>query len=225
MLKLDTNKIQRATDVFNLLEKATKGMPEPMSRVINEKFGGNPFLILISCLLSLRAKDSVTLPICLELFKIAKTPQEILDIPDKKLEKIIYKTGFYKKKAAQLKHVSQVILEKYNGIVPDDKQELLSIKGIGIKTANLVLGEAFKIPAICVDTHVHKISNRLGLVKTNTPAQTEKELEKLLPKKYWIDWNYLLVKWGQNICVPVSPFCSKCVLNKICPRIGVTKSR
>lgn len=200
-------------------------MPEPMSKTISREYKRDPFLILISCLLSLRAKDTTTLPICRELFKLAKTPKQILAVPINKLEGIIYKTGFYKRKAHQLHYVSKLLLEKYDGKVPDTKEELLSIKGVGVKTANLVLSEAFGIPAICVDTHVHKISNRLGLVKTKTAEQTETELQKILPEKYWNDWNPLLVMWGQNICVPVSPFCSKCILSPICPKVGVTKRR
>lgn len=223
---MNTKKLtERAIEVIHLLKRATKDMPEPMSRTISREYRGDPFLILISCLLSLRARDKTTLPICRNLFKIAKTPQQILDIPLKQLEKIIYKTGFYKHKAKQLHYVSELLIEKYDGKVPNNKQELLSIKGIGVKTANLVLSEAFGIPAICVDTHVHKISNRLGLVKTKTAEQTEIALQKVLPKRYWSDWNPLLVMWGQNICVPVSPFCSKCILSPICPKIGVTKRR
>lgn len=196
-----------------------------MSRIIKREYNGDPFLILISCLLSLRAKDVVTLPICRELFSKAKTPQEIIDLPRAQLEKIIYKSGFYKRKAKALKQVSQTILDKYNGIVPRTKQELLSIQGVGPKTANLVLAEAFNIPAICVDTHVHTISNRLGIVHTTTVKETEKALERILPQEYWIDWNSLLVTWGQNVCLPVSPICSQCVLNDICPKIGVLKRR
>lgn len=200
-------------------------MVQPMVFTISEEFGKSPFLILISCLLSLRAKDSTTLPICRVLFNKAQTPQELLAIPIPELEKIIYKTGFYKRKAAQLHFVSRELLERFGGNVPKTEKELLSIKGVGIKTANLVLAEAYNIPAICVDTHVHKISNRLGLVDTKTPEETEKALKKVLPQKYWIEWNRLLVMWGQNICVPVSPFCSKCEIYDYCERVGVKKSR
>lgn len=200
-------------------------MVQPMVFTISDEFGKNPFLILISCLLSLRAKDTTTLPICRILFKKAQTPEEILAIPLPKLEKIIYKTGFYKRKAKQLHLVSKEILERFGGVVPKTERELLSIKGVGIKTANLVLAEAYDIPAICVDTHVHRISNRLGIVKTKTPDATEKALKLVLPKKYWREWNRLLVMWGQNICVPVSPFCSKCAIYDYCDRVGVTRSR
>lgn len=200
-------------------------MVQPMVFTISEEFGKNPFLILISCLLSLRAKDTTTLPICRVLFKQAQTPQEILAISIPELEKIVYKTGFYKRKAAQLHYVSNELIRRFGGDVPRTEQELLSIKGVGIKTANLVLAEAYDIPAICVDTHVHKISNRLGLVKTKTPEETEKALKLVLPQQYWIEWNRLLVMWGQNICVPVSPYCSKCPIYDQCDRVGVVKSR
>jgi len=200
-------------------------MVQPMVFTISDEFGKNPFLILISCLLSLRAKDTTTLPICRILFKKAQTPQKILAIPLPELEKIIYKTGFYKRKAKQLHFVSKELLTRFGGNVPSTEQELRSIKGVGLKTANLVLAEAYDIPAICVDTHVHKISNRLGIVKTKTPEETEKALKQVLPKKYWREWNRLLVMWGQNICVPVSPFCSKCAIYDYCDRVGVTKSR
>lgn len=216
---------KKALEVIEILRVATRGMQPTLSQSIKDDFGDDPFLILVSCLLSLRAKDVITLPICRDLFKVAKTPQKILDIPLNKLENIIYKSGFYKTKAKTLHSVSEDLLQRFKGKVPKTKKELLSIKGIGIKTANLILGEAFGIPAICVDTHVHKVSNRLGVIKTKTPEQTEKALEELLPKKHWIEWNPLIVKWGQNICVPISPWCSKCKLYDLCQRVGVTKRR
>jgi endonuclease III len=207
------------------LKDATKNFTPTLVDSIIKEYGKDPFLVLISCLLSLRAKDSSTIIICRNLFKIAKTPQQILKIPLSKLEKIIFKSGFYKNKAKSILHVCSVLIEKYNGKVPKTSEELLSIKGIGPKTANLILGQAFRIPAICVDTHVHRISNRLGLVKTKTPEQTLEALEKVLPKKYWTHWNNLLVQWGQNVCTPTSPFCSTCKISKYCKKIGVTKHR
>jgi len=196
-----------------------------LSEKVIREYGCTSFLILVSCLLSLRSKDSETIHVCRKLFLIAQTPQEILKLPDAILEKIIYRIGFYKNKARTLKDVSKTIIEKFNGEVPDTLQELLSIKGIGRKTANLMFGVAFNKPAICVDIHVHRISNRLGLVKTNKPEETEFALQKVLPQKYWIEWNRLLVMWGQNICTPVSPFCSQCEIKSYCTRVGVTKSR
>lgn len=207
------------------LRKATINLPDLMSHTIKKEYNGDPFLILISCLLSLRSRDSVTIEVCRQLFSLAKTPHDILALPLEKIEQVIYKTGFYKKKAKLLHDVSRIILERYHGRVPASKQELLSINGVGIKTANLVLGEAFGIPAICVDTHVHRISNRLGIVRTKTPEETEQALQQVLPERYWIEWNTLLVKWGQSICVPLSPKCSQCILLPVCPQIGVKKHR
>lgn len=191
----------RALKIIKILRKATETTLHPMSQVIGEDYFHDPFLILISCLLSLRARDVVTYPICVKLFKKAKTPEQFLKMPLKELETIIHPIGFYRKKAQTIKFVSKEILERFHGKVPSAKEDLLSIKGVGQKTANLVLGVAFNIPAICVDTHVHKLSNRLGIVTTKTPDQTERELEKVLPKKYWIEYNKLLVRCGQNMKV------------------------
>ena len=219
------DKKDRAIAIIKILKKATKGMEQPASSAIVEKYGRDPYLILISCLLSLRTKDTVSLPASVRLFKEAKTPAQMLKVPISTIEKLIYPTGFYHRKARLLHEVSQDLLDRFKGKVPADLDQLLSIKGVGRKTANLVLGVAFEIPAICVDTHVHRVSNRLGLVKTKTTEETEAELKKILPPEYWIEYNHLLVQWGQNICVPISPFCSKCAIAKLCPRIGVIKQR
>jgi len=168
-----------------------------ISKIV-DTYGKDPFLILISCLLSLRTRDTVTLPVSLKLFSYARTPTDLLKIPVSQLEKIIYPVGFYKRKSKLLHEISKELIERFDGKVPSNEADLLSLKGVGHKTAALVLGEAFGIPAICVDTHVHRISNLLGLVHTKTPEQTEIELKKILPKKYWIEWGRLLVKWGQN---------------------------
>ena len=216
---------ERAIQIVRILRNATQGMVEPASTSIVKEYGKDPFLILISCILSLRTKDSVSLPASRRLFQLAKNPKEILKLSVKKIEDTIYPVGFYRRKAKNLHEISSQIIKDFNGKVPDNQEDLLSLRGVGPKTANLVLGEAFGIPAICVDTHVHTISNRLGLVKTKKPEETEKELKKILPKKYWIEFNTLLVMWGQNICVPVSPHCSKCAISDLCPKIGVTKSR
>lgn len=215
----------RAVKIVRILRKATRHMPKPMVSTIIEEYGKDPFLILVSCLLSLRARDTVTLPVCRILFEMARTPAQLLQISIQDLEKIIYSLGFYKQKAKQLHYISNEILNKFNGSVSPAKNDLLSIKGIGSKTANLVLAQAFDIPAICVDTHVHRISNRLGLINTKTPLETELALMKILPEKYWSEWNGLLVMWGQNICVPISPFCSKCPLFDLCDKKNVIKRR
>jgi endonuclease-3 len=185
----------------------------------------NAFEILISCLLSLRAKDETTEKISKELFKIANTPEKILKLPVKKLEKIIFSTGHYRKKAKVLKSVSKEILEKFDDKVPKTREELISIKGVGPKTANIVLAFAFGKSVIPVDTHCHRVPNRIGWVKTKTPEQTEQELMKIIQKKYWRDFNAVFVQFGREICVPISPFCSKCPIKDYCKRIGVEKSR
>lgn len=199
----------KAIKIVEILRKSIDGMTPPMMVTIKNEYGKDPFFTLIGCLLSLRTRDTLTLPTCRKLFFRAKNFSELLKVPIKELETIIYPVGFYKKKSIILHEVSKDILARFNGVVPQTLEELLSIKGVGRKTANLVLGEAFNIPAICVDTHVHRISNHLGLVKTKTPLETELALQKILPEKYWIEWGKLLVVWGQNVCVPRT-HCSKC---------------
>lgn len=211
--------------IMQILRDATRGMTEPMSFTIVQLYGRDPFLILVSCLLSLRSKDSMTLPICLELFKTYRTPRDFIAASVQDLERIIFKIGFYHKKAAILKQVSGVLIDRFQGQVPSTQEELLSLPGVGIKTANLVLGVGFGIPAICVDIHVHRIANRLGWVVTKTPEETERQLTVLVPQKYWLELNRRLVMWGQNICVPISPFCSRCPVSSVCPKKGVTRHR
>ena len=210
--------------VFALREQIKLFTPTLVDQIITE-FGHDPYLILISCLLSLRAKDTTTIHVCRDLFGRIKTPQQMLQLPINELEKIIFKTGFYHNKAIVLHHVSRVLVEQYSSKVPNSMEQLLAIKGIGSKTANLVLGMAFNIPSICVDTHVHRISNRLGLIATNSVDATEKALKMVIPRNLWIEWNKLIVIWGQNICQPVSPKCSGCVVRPYCKRVGVLKSR
>lgn len=198
---------------------------KPMAFLFAQKFGRNPFYLLISCLLSLRSKDSVTIPVSLELFSKAKAPQDLLKIPIKELEKILYPLGFYRKKSEQLHFVCRSLINNFGGEVPSKKEELLSIKGVGPKTANLTLSLAFDVPAICVDTHVHRISNRIGFCDTKIPEQTEKELEKIVPQKEWKNINWLLVSLGQTICSPISPKCSECPIYSLCKKNGVRTSR
>lgn len=212
-------------NIIKILTKETKQFTPPLINQIINEYGKDPYLILIACLLSLRAKDSTTIHVCRDLFRRVKTPTQMLALKQLDLEKIIFKTGFYKNKANVLHEVSSALLKRFDGMVPKTEEELLSIKGIGRKTANLVLGLAFDKPAICVDTHVHRISNRLGLISTKTVEQTEEVLKKVLKKNQWTVWNKLLVVWGQNICVPISPKCSQCAIKKWCKRVGVTKSR
>jgi endonuclease III len=211
--------------LMTTLRTANLTAVEPLVDCMIKEFGHDPFIIIVSCLLSLRARDATTIHVCRVLFNKIRTPQELLALPVADLEQIIYKTGYYKVKAQVLINLSHLLISKYQGKVPRILEELMSIKGVGIKTANLVLGLAFNEPAICVDTHVHRISNRLGVIKTKTPEQTEEALRKVLPRDYWIEWNKQLVMFGQTQCVPISPKCSTCPLRPVCPRIGVTKSR
>ena len=176
----------------------------------------NPYLVLIGCILSLRTNDKTTYPATIRMLNLAKTPQQMAKTDVNELEKAIYPVGFYKNKAQQIIDLSKLILDKYSGKVPDTIEELVKIKGVGRKTANLTLAKGHGIPAICVDVHVHRISNRLGWVKTKMPDETEMELRKKLPKKYWLDINTLLVTFGQNICKPVNPKCSECPISNFC---------
>ena len=217
--------VNRTEKIFQVLRKKTKNMIEPSSLSIIKEFGRDPFLILIGCILSLRTKDSVSLPASKRLFQLAKKPEDMVKVSLQKIEEATYPVGFYRQKAKTIKKVSKKIIEFFGGKVPNNEKDLLLLQGVGRKTANLVLGEGFGIPAICVDTHVHRISNRLGLVKTKNPDETEKELKKILPKKYWIEFNRLMVQWGQNVCVPISPLCSKCAIAQWCEKVGVVKSR
>ncbi len=184
-----------------------------------------PFRILISCIISLRTKDEVTGPASARLFQAANTPEKMLALPARSIEKLIFPAGFYRTKAKTIREISKTLLEKYGGHVPASLEELLKLKGVGRKTANLVITVAYNQPGICVDTHVHRISNRLGWVKTQTPEQTETALRAALPQKYWIAINDLLVTFGQNLCRPTSPWCSKCTLARDCPKIGVVRKR
>jgi len=185
----------------------------------------DPFRVLISCLLSLRTKDNVTLKASKKLFSVAKTPEELLKLSTKKIEELIYPVGFYRVKAKRIKEISKILIEQFGGKVPDSLDELLTLPGVGRKTANIVITQGFNKYGIAVDTHVHRVSNRLGFVKTKTPEETEIELRKIIPKKYWIEFNDLFVSFGQNICTPISPKCSICPINKYCNKVGVKTHR
>ncbi len=185
----------------------------------------DPYETLISCLLSLRTKDETTDPAAERLFAKANTPKQMLTLTEKQIQKLIYPVGFYRVKSKRIKEISKRLIDEYNSKVPDTIDELLTFKGVGRKTANIVVTHAFGKLGIAVDIHVHRISNRLGLVKTKTPEQTEFALRKVLQKKYWIILNELLVQHGKKICNPVSPFCSKCLIYDCCKRIGVVHKR
>lgn len=179
----------------------------------------DPFFVLISTVMSHRTRDDVTYPAAKKLFKRFSTPEEMVIAYISEIEALIKDVGFYRVKAGRIKEISRILLEKYNGRVPDDIEALLELPGVGRKTANCVLAHAFLKDALAVDTHVHRISNRLGLVETKAPEETEMELKKIFPQKYWRHINLLLVKLGQNICRPISPRCKICTLNDMCPKI------
>jgi endonuclease-3 len=185
----------------------------------------DPFTTLVSCLLSLRTRDETTRGASERLFRLARTPQALAALPARAIERAIYPVGFYRTKARTLRMVCRTLLERYGGRVPPDLDELLTIKGVGRKTANLVITLAFGKDGICVDTHVHRISNRWGYIRTKTPEASERALRRVLPLRHWQIYNDLLVAFGQHLCQPVSPWCSRCPLVKACPRIGVRHSR
>ncbi len=178
----------------------------------------NPYLVLICCILSLRTNDKTTYPCSMRMLELGKTPEEISKLDVETLSKAIYPVGFYQNKAEQIINLSKELVEKYDSKVPDEIEELVKFKGVGRKTANLVLTKGFNKPAICVDVHVHRISNRLGYVETKNPEETEFALREKLPKKYWIDFNTLLVTHGQNICKPTKPNCANCSIEKYCKK-------
>ena len=185
----------------------------------------DPFLTLIGCILSLRTKDETTAVAAPRLFARAATPAALLELETADIERLIYPVGFYRTKARAIRDICRNLIERFGGIVPDKIDDLLTLKGVGRKTANLVVTEAYGKPGICVDTHVHRISNRWGLVKTKTPEQTEAALRRVLPRRYWIEYNSLLVAFGQTLCQPLSPWCSRCPIAHLCPRLAITHSR
>ncbi|RLJ70117.1 endonuclease-3 [Hydrogenivirga caldilitoris] len=176
----------------------------------------DPFKVLICALLSTRTRDETTAKVCKKLFERVKKPEDILSIPIGEIEELIYPVGFYRNKAKQLKKLAKTLIEEFGGNVPDRLEDLLRLPGVGRKVANLVLADGYGIPAVCVDTHVHRITNRWCLIKTKTPEETEKELMKVLPKKYWIVINRLLVAFGQRICTPLKPRCDICPIERFC---------
>lgn len=190
-----------------------------------EKNKRDPFRVLVSCIISLRTKDEVTYCATDRLFSLAKTPSQMAALAEREISKAIYPAGFYKTKAGRIKEISKRLVKEYDSKVPDFIDELLKFKGVGRKTANIVVTFGYNLPGIAVDTHVHRISNRLGIVKTKVPDETEAVLRKILPKKYWLAFNELLVRHGQNRCKPISPICSKCMISKYCARVGVLKNR
>jgi endonuclease-3 len=185
----------------------------------------SPFKVLISCILSLRTQDSTTAQASKRLFALADSPETMARLPAKKIEQAIFPVGFYRTKAKTISEICRNLNETYHGIVPDEIDELVKFKGVGRKTANLVVTLGYNKPGICVDTHVHRISNRWGYIKTATPEKTEVALRQKLPKQYWIEYNDLLVSFGQQLCRPISPLCSQCPVARYCSQIGVTVRR
>jgi len=186
---------------------------------------GDPFRVLIACILSLRTQDTTTGPAAARLFAVAATPETMRRLPAARIAKLIYPVGFYRTKARVILGICRDLLERFGGRVPDTIDDLLTLNGVGRKTANLVVTMGFGKPGICVDTHVHRISNRLGYVRTRTPEETEMALRARLPRRFWIGYNDLLVAFGQNVCAPISPKCSTCPVRAICRRVGVTSFR
>ena len=207
--------------VVRLLKKETRQWPVP----VIANYVDTPFTVLISCLLSLRTQDKTTYPASDRLFAIANTPKAMLATPVGVIEKAIYPVSFYRVKAKTIHRICTELLTRFDGEVPSNMDDLLSLPGVGRKTANIVVTLAFRQAGIAVDTHVHRISNRLGYVRTKTPDDTEMALRKKLPRRYWIVFNDLLVAYGQNLCKPISPFCSRCKIADYCKRIGVKTKR
>jgi endonuclease-3 len=193
--------------------------------VFTDHTGEDPFCVLIGCVLSLRTKDETSFPASRRLFARADRPRALLRLRRASIEKLIYPVGFYRRKAAQIRAICGLLLERHGGRVPDTLEALLELPGVGRKTANLVLTTGYGKPGICVDTHVHRISNRLGWVRTRHPHETEDALRGFLPRRHWIPINELLVHHGQQVCKPISPLCSTCPVAGDCPRTGVTRHR
>ena len=211
-------------EIFERLEQEMKKWETPLVDAMATT-GDDPFRILIATILSLRTRDTVTSVVSPKLFERADTPEAILALSREELREIIRPVGFYNNKTDTIRKICQQLLDKYGGQVPDELNELLKLPGVGRKTANLVVIAGYNKPGICVDTHVHRISNRFAYVKTKNADKTEMALRKKLPPDLWMDINRLLVSLGQNICHPTSPKCSICAINDLCPRIGVTRSR
>ncbi len=217
-------KDEQIHDLIRILSEAVKSWDVPIVTMMSIE-GKDPFRILIATVLSLRTKDETTAQAAARLFARASTPREMLRLSAEEIEDSIYPVGFYRTKARNILEICRILVEKFDGRVPDEIETLLTLPGVGRKTANLVVTHGYGKPGICVDTHVHRISNRLGYVKTKTPRETEFALREKLPKEYWIRYNDLLVSFGQHLCKPVSPHCSVCPVARFCDRVGVERSR
>jgi endonuclease III len=210
--------------IVEILRQEVTGLDVPIVTEISRRHRG-PFEVLVSTVLSLRTKDQVTREAAIRLLDRARTPAALLAVEEAEIARLIFPVGFYRTKARTVREICRDLLDRFQGQVPDDLDLLLTLKGVGRKTANLVLTLGFGKPGICVDTHVHRVSNRLGYVLTKTPEQTEMALREKLPAEYWIEFNDLLVTWGQNVCRPISPLCSTCAIRPYCRQVGVTRHR
>jgi endonuclease III len=213
------------TAALRIVKREIRQWEEPVIGVVARDSNRDPFRILISCLLSLRTKDKTTREASARLFELAYQPATMLTLPLQKIERAIYPVGFYRTKAKSIHAICRRLLDVHGGTVPDSIEELVALPGVGRKTANLLVTVGYGKPGICVDIHVHRISNRWGYVRTKTPEETEHALRRKLPTTHWITFNDLLVPYGQNLCQPVSPFCSKCKIRDFCDRVGVKQSR
>ena len=218
--------------IFDSLARVLEGQPLPAVSEVAARLGplqgprrAKPFAVLVSTMISLRTKDDVTAAASERLLARAGTPAQLACLSERTIARLIYPAGFYRTKARHLRQAGGLLVERHAGRVPDAMEDLLALPGVGRKTANLVRNLGFGLDGICVDTHVHRISTRLGWVRTRTPLETERALEAVLPRRYWIPVNGLLVAFGQRTCTPQSPWCSRCPIRKHCARIGVTRSR
>jgi endonuclease-3 len=218
-------KDQDIHQVIRILREAMQAWQPALVDDMAEAGETSPYQILIATILSLRTKDTLTAKVAPKLFALADNPHDMVRHSEERIAEVIYPVGFYRNKAKNILAISHQLLDDYSGDVPDELEALLELPGVGRKTANLVLTAGFNKPAICVDIHVHRISNRWGYIQTKTPEKTEFALREKLPQKYWIEYNALLVPFGQNLCTPVSPWCSCCPVRPYCDRVGVERSR
>lgn len=212
-------------EVIDILQEAIKQWPETTLGQVADQTRSAPFRILIGTVLSLRTKDETTAEACKRLFFLADAPETMVSLSEETIDNAIYPVGFHSTKAKNILAICRILIDEYNSRVPDEIDTLVTLPGVGRKTANLVVTLGYDKPGICVDTHVHRISNRWGYVNTKNPEKTESSLREKLPQKYWIGYNDLLVIYGQNLCKPVSPFCSRCRLSSYCDRVDVEKYR
>lgn len=224
---LSSDRIMKASDIHDVIKILNKEYPKwnVPAVTLEAETSRDPFKVLISTVLSLRTKDETTAEASRRLFRLAGSPSAMLGLSENEIIDAVYPVGFYRTKATNILEICRVLVESYASEVPDDLDELLKFKGVGRKTANLVLTLGYNKDGICVDTHVHRISNRLGYIKTKNPLDTEMALRKKLPREHWIDYNSLLVAFGQHQCRPISPFCSTCPVSDYCDRIDVSTSR